>query len=278
MIHHLSLRNSSCYRLSKGKNISMSDAAKKEPKVDSTLSKGLSILENLAASQTGKGVTELSKELGLTKSNTFRLLQTLTTLGYVKHRPDKSYAATLKTWQVGRASVENLNLRDLAAPELLHLSQETGETVYLAVRENLNVIYIDKVDGQKPIRSWNTVGDMAPLHCVGTGKAILAADFAKLRDQVSGALTHHTERTLTEMPALEADIAASLSRGYAFDSGEFRDRILSFGAAILLPSGEPVGALGISLPDINLPEGGVEMFGGLVSHAARSVSAKLGRG
>lgn len=256
----------------------MNAAAPKEPKVDSTLSKGLSILENLAGSQNGKGVTELSKELGLTKSNTFRLLQTLTTLGYVKHRADKSYAATLKTWQIGRASVENLNLRELAAPELLYLSQETGETVYLAVRENLSVIYIDKIDSQKPIRSWNAVGGMAPLHCVGTGKAILAADFTKLRDQISGALTQYTDKTLTDLSALEADIADTLARGYAFDTGEFRDRILSFGAAITLPTGEPVGALGISLPDINLPDDGIDRFGGLVSHAARSVSAKLGRG
>lgn len=255
----------------------MTDAAPKEPKVDSTLSKGLSILENLAAAQKGKGVTDLSKELGLTKSNTFRLLQTLTVLGYVEHRADKSYAATLKTWQVGRASVENLNLRELAAPELLYLSQETGETVYLAVRSNLNVIYIDKIDSQKPIRSWNAVGGVAPLHCVGTGKAILAADFAILRDQISGALTPYTEKTLVDMPALEADVASTLSRGYAFDTGEFRDRILSFGAAILLPSGEPVGALGISLPDINLPETGAEPLGSLVAHAARSVSEKLGR-
>lgn len=255
----------------------MSEASHKEPKVDSTLSKGLSILENLAGSQNGKGVTELSKELGLTKSNTFRLLQTLTTLGYVQHCPDKTYAATLKTWRVGRASVENLNLRELAAPELSHLSQETAEAVYLAVRENLSVIYIDKVDSQKPIRSWNAVGGMAPLHCVGTGKAILAADFEKLRDQIGGALTGYTEKTLTDMPALEAEVAAIRTRGYAFDTGEFRERILSFGAAITLPGGEPVGALGISLPDVNLPEGGIDRFGGLVLHAARSVSAKLGR-
>jgi DNA-binding IclR family transcriptional regulator len=248
-----------------------------EPKVDSTLSKGLSILEKLAGSREGKGVTELSKELGLTKSNTFRLLKTLTTLGYVKHQPDKSYAATLKTWQVGRASVENLNLRELSAPELQFLSNETREAVYLAVRENLSVIYIDKVDSQKPIRSWNTVGGTAPLHCVGTGKAILAADFPKLRDQISGRLTRYTDKTLTDPIELEKDIAQTLAKGFAYDTGEFRDRILSFGAAILLPDGEPVGALGISLPDTNLPDGGVEKFGELVAHAARSVSQKLGR-
>ncbi|WP_417522606.1 IclR family transcriptional regulator [Marinovum sp.] len=253
----------------------MSSDAPKEPKVDSTLSKGLAILENLVASQQGKGVTELSKELGLTKSNTFRLLQTLTTLGYVQHQADKTYAATLKTWRVGRASVENLNLRELSAPELSFLSQETGETVYLAVREALSVVYIDKVDSQKPIRSWNAIGGTAPLHCVGTGKAILAAEYDRLRDQITGALTQHTDRTLTDLEALEADLAATLKRGFAFDTGEFRDRILSFGAAITLPGGEPVGALGISLPDINLPEGGEDRYGALVAHAARSVSDKL---
>ncbi|WP_424987429.1 IclR family transcriptional regulator [Microbulbifer sp. S227A] len=253
----------------------MTTGEQRKPKVDSTLSKGLSILETLSASPEGKGVTDLSRELGLTKSNTFRLLQTLTTLGYVQHLPDKTYSATLKAWRVGRARVENLKLRDIAASELAFLSRETGETVYLAVRENLSVVYIDKVDSQKPIRSWNAIGGTAPLYCVGTGKAMLAADFDTLRDQIGTGMIAYTDRTITDLAALEQDVQATLRRGYALDTGEFRDRILSFGAAITLPGGEPVGALGISLPDINLPEDGQERFGALVVHAARSVSEKL---
>ncbi len=247
----------------------------KAPRVDSTLSKGLAILENLAGSASGKGVTELSNEQGLTKSNTFRLLQTLTTLGYVKHRDDKSYSATLKTWQIGRALVESLNLREITAKELAYLSAETGETVYLAVRENLAVIYIDKIDSQKPIRSWNAIGGMAPLHCVGTGKALLAAEYDTLRDQIAPSLTRHTDRTIVDLASLDADVAATRKRGFAYDTGEFRERILSFGAAITLPSGEPVGALGISLPDVNLTDNGEDKLGGLVYHSAQSVSRKL---
>ncbi|WP_424970693.1 IclR family transcriptional regulator [Dinoroseobacter sp. S76] len=250
----------------------------KAPKVDSTLSKGLAILENLASARQGKGVTQISRELELTKSNTFRLLQTLTTLGYVKHFEDKTYGATLKTWQVGRALVDNLNLRELAAPEMSFLSQETGETVYLAVPENLTVIYIDKIDSQKPIRSWNAVGGSAPLHCVGTGKAILAANYERMRDQLQGNLTRHTDRTLTSFAQLDADMAATQQRGYAFDTGEFRDRILSFGAPITLPDGVAVAALGVSLPDINLAENAETRIGDLVRHAASSVSLKLSRG
>lgn len=255
----------------------MTQDADKPAKLDSTLSKGLSILENLAGSSDGKGVTELSRDLGLTKSNTFRLLQTLTALGYVQHKSDKSYAATLKAWRVGRALIDNLNLRALAAPELSFLSQQTGEAIYLAVRENLSVVYIDKIDSQKPIRSWNAVGGTAPLHCVGTGKAILAADYPKLRNQIAGTLAPFTDRTITDITTLEEDIALTRKLGYGYDTGEFRDRILSLGSVIALPGGEPVGALGISFPDVNMPDGGIEHYGSLIVHAARSVSAKLGK-
>lgn len=246
--------------------------------MDSTLSKGLAVLETLLAARGSKGVTELARDLSLTKSNTFRLLQTLSALGYVKRLEDKTYAPTLKTWRIGRALIENLNLRELAGPEMRHLSQETGETVYLAVPEDLSVIYIEKIDSRKPIRSWNDVGGAAPIHCVGTGKAILAANYDRLRDQLSGNLTRHTERTLTSLARLDADIAATRARGYALDTGEFRERILSFGAPILLPDGVAVGAIGISLPDVNLPVDGEDRIGALVSGAADSVSTKLQQG
>lgn len=255
----------------------MTDTPPKTPKVDSTLSKGLSILENLAHAPSGKGVTELSVELGLTKSNTFRLLQSLTTLGYVKHLESKAYAATLKTWQIGRASVDNLNLRELAAPEMSFLSKETGETIYLAVPEHLGIVYIDKIESQKPIRSWSPIGGEAPIHCVGTGKAILAANYGSMRERIKGQLTRHTEKTISSIAALDDDMNATLARGYAVDQGEFRERIWSLGAAITLPSGESIASLGISLPDVSMPENGLDRYGSLVASCAESVSAKLAR-
>ncbi|MEP2530350.1 IclR family transcriptional regulator [Shimia sp.] len=255
----------------------MTEDAPKTPKVDSTLSKGLSILENLAHSQKGKGVTELSVELGLTKSNTFRLLQSLTTLGYVKHLDNKAYAATLKMWQTGRASVDNLNLRELASSEMSFLSRETGETIYLAVPENLGIIYIDKIESQKPIRSWSPIGGNVPIHCVGTGKAILSANYGKLRERVKTQLTRHTDKTLTSITALDKDMDETIARGYAVDRGEFRERIWSLGAAITLPNGEAIASLGVSLPDVSMPDGGVEKYGALVANCAESVSEKLAR-
>lgn len=253
------------------------DSAKAERpvRVDSTLSKGLQILEALAKSKNGKGVTELSRELDLTKSNTFRLLQTLSVLGYVRNSESKSYSATMKVWQVGLSVVENLDLPGIAAPQMQMLSKKTGEAIYLAVPDGLSVVYIDKVESRKPIRSWNPIGGSAPIHCVGTGKALLAADYGRLRDQVRGQLTKFTDRTLTSLKRLDADMAETQVRGYAVDTGEYRERIYSFGAAIRLPSGRPVAAIGVSVPDVNLSEGRDEEIGVLVLRAAEGVTEAL---
>ena len=247
------------------------------PRVDSTLSKGLTILEKLTTVKSGMGVSQLSRELGLTKSNTFRLLQTLVVLGYVRREADKSYSATLKTWQVGRSVVENLNLRAAASGMMRYLADETKEAIYLAVRDGLNVVYIDKIESLKPIRSWNPIGGTAPIYCVGTGKAMLADSYSLLRDEVGRVLNPFTDKTITDIAALDADMAATRLRGYAIDSGEFRPNTYSFGSSITLPDGEVAGALGVSVPDVNLGEGDIGRIGALVQHAARSVSESLSR-
>lgn len=246
----------------------------KPVRVDSTLSKGLKILETLSGARGGIGVTDLSRELGLTKSNTFRLLQTLTALGYVSHLEDKTYAVTLRMWQVGRAAVDNLNLREVAAEEMAYLSRETQETIYLAVRDGLNIVYIDKIESPKPIRSWNPIGGSAPMHAVATGKAILAANYGVLRGKLQEPLSRHTDRTITALTDLDAEVEVIRARGYAFDTGEFRDRGLSFGAAIMAGD-EAVGAIGVSLPDVNLQGHSEDRLGALVQHAAAAVSRKI---
>ncbi|MEM9060975.1 MAG: IclR family transcriptional regulator [Pseudomonadota bacterium] len=249
--------------------------ASKPVRIDTTLQKGLQVLEALTRAEGGKGVTELSRELDLTKSNTFRLLQTLTALGYVRSSESKLYSPTLKVWQIAQSVIGNLDLPAIAGPHMRMLSQETNETIYLAVPDGLSVVYIDKIESTKPIRTWNPIGGSAPLHCVGTGKAILAADYGRLRPQIADHLTGFTERTLTTLKQLDEDMIATQKRGYAIDTGEFREQVYSFGSAILLPNGRVIGALGVSVPDIQLDEARRQSICDSVLKAATGVNASL---
>ncbi len=243
--------------------------------VDSTLAKGVMILEALAVSPVPKGVSELARELDLTKSNVFRLLQSLTALGYVRATEDRSYRATLKTWQVGRSIVENVDLREIASSTMRDLAAATQQALYLAVPDGLNVLYIDKIDSPKPILTWNPIGGSAPIYCVGTGKAILALRYQRLRERLSGHLRKHTDRTITSIRELDADMARTRERGFAVDKGEYRIGIRSYGSAICLPDGRPIGAIGLSVPEVKLQDGDEERYCSLVSDAAREITMRL---
>lgn len=244
-------------------------------RVDSTLSKGLSILETLAGSPKGRGVTELSQILGLSKSNTFRLLRSLSELGYVRMSENKAYSATLKVWQVGQTLMDNIDLPALCAPHMLKLSQEFGEAIYLAVPEGLSVIYIDKLESTQPIRSFTPKGGTAPIHCVGTGKAILAANYEQLREQLKGNLKRYTDNTITSMQRMDKDMASARANGYAIDTAEYRDGIYSFGAAILMPTGEAIAAIGVSVPEVNLKGNRAEEISLAVGKQAAEASRML---
>jgi len=254
-----------------------SDEKKSKPpvKVDSTLLKGLKILENLASSPTEKGVTELSVELEMTKSNTFRLLRSLSILGYVQQPDGKNYSCTMKAWQLGQKIMENLNLPEIAAPQMRRLSHATGGTIYLAIQDGLSALYIDKIESTQPIRTWSPKGGMAPLYCIGPGKAILAEQYKLLREQLKGELVRYTDKTITTLQQLDQDMAATIERGYAIDTGEYRESILSFGAAIKAPNGEVLGAIGVSIPDFNLKEGEIEKICLAVRDAGIIVSANI---
>lgn len=230
----------------------MKTESKTEPRIDSTLSKGLRILEALAAAPEGRGVTALSRELELTKSNTYRLLRTLSELGYVRPTPDRTYQVTMKVWQVGQKVIDNLDICQAATSQMRALSKSTGEAIYLAVPSDISVIYVDKVESTRPIRSFTPKGGTAPMHCVGTGKALLAANYDNLRDSIKNHLDRYTDKTITSIKAMDKDIADTQTRGYAVDHGEYRENIMSFGATIHLPNGEAIAAIGVSAPNINL--------------------------
>ena len=70
-------------------------------RINSTFSKRFRIFEALASAGCGRGVSELARELEMTQSNEFRLLQTLTRLDYVRRGKDRIYSATFQAWRVG---------------------------------------------------------------------------------------------------------------------------------------------------------------------------------
>ena len=104
------------------------------------------ILDSLATSSVPLGVTELSQMLNQGKSRIHRNLVSLKHFGYVtQNQFSDKYALGWKLFQLGeKASVES-NIRNIAAPYLKHLSNQTGLGAMLAVPINGEPLVVDSV-------------------------------------------------------------------------------------------------------------------------------------
>jgi IclR family KDG regulon transcriptional repressor len=96
---------------------------------------------------------ELTHRLEYPKPTVHRMLLTLKSLGYVKQNEiNKQYGATIKLFQIGHRVLENNDLFVTAQPITEKLSKETGESVFVLVRDKLDVVVSAKVTGSYSLR------------------------------------------------------------------------------------------------------------------------------
>ena len=144
--------------------------------MDSTLVKGLGLLEWLARQPRECGVSDVARALGLARSNAHRTLQTLVACGWAEQNPATSaYRASLRLFELGALVGAQADLTALVRPHLARVAAATGETIHLACLDGADIVYLDKFDSPLPVAAYSRVGGRAPACCVASGKALLAA-------------------------------------------------------------------------------------------------------
>jgi len=245
--------------------------------LDKTLVKGLQVIELLAGSDRARGVSELARELELTKSNVHRLLTTLLAQGYVRKLADNSaYELTSKIWEIGSQVHSRLDVIKVAREAMVKLERETGESVHLSILDGREVVYVDKLDGSHPIKAYTTIGGRAPVWCVATGKALLAFAPASVVEDVASSLTSFTEPTIVTRKDLVEELESIRRSGYAVNNGEWRDGVAGLAAPVRNSSGNVVAAIGISGPAIRFRQKDIKARAIATVDAALEVSAALG--
>ena len=248
-----------------------------EYQMDKAFVKALQLLEALALSDEPRGITSLAAQLGLTKSNVHRLLGTLQAHGYVEQIEAKgSYRLTTKLWELGSNVVGRLDVVEVARDAMKALATQTGETVHLSILDRLEVIYLDKIESEQPVRSYTRVGARAPAWCVATGKAILAFQPDETIKSVARGLKPFTPFSIRSVEELQTELARVRARGYAINQCEWREDVCGVGAPIRDSTGRVVAAIGISGPATRLKKRQLKDFSSDVIAAANRTSLALG--
>lgn len=187
--------------------------------------RALAVVEFVAAKGSAS-FTEILAGLGLPRSSAHGLLNTLATAGWLDHNPaSKQYSLGLRAWQVGQMYTGHQELANVAKPVMDSLAEALGETVQLARLDGVENVYIAISQSSRGMRLGSSVGMRLLAHATGIGKALLSTLEAdeSARRLNSVALPRLTDKTVTDVNALEELVAVAKERGYALDDEEYLD-------------------------------------------------------
>jgi IclR family transcriptional regulator, KDG regulon repressor len=246
--------------------------------VSRTVLKALDVLETLAFSAQPLSAPEVAERCGLTRPTTYRLISTLAARGYVATGQDGRYRLGTKMLSLSKRLIEHAQLPLIARPDLEALCQETGESVHLAVLEDHEVLYVDKVESVRAAPMYSVVGTRNPLHSTSLGKAILAFLPVEEREMLLGriAYTERTANTITSRQILEHHLEQIRAQGYAIDDIENEEGIRCVGAPVLGNTGVPIAAISISGPIMRMTPERAEELAPALKVAGQRISAKFG--
>ena len=245
--------------------------------MDKTVVKALQVLEALARSEHTRGISELARELGFSKSNVYRLLETLREAGYVNRVAGAAaFELSLKMWHLGSRATARLDIKATALPYLRELRDKTAETARLTVLHGDQGICIEQVETKLPMRIQTPIGGSLLLYCSATGKAMLAFQSDDFIDSVAASIEQFTPMSIATRDDLLVELAQIRKNGFAMNRGERMAGVCGVAAPVFNSLGVASAAIGISGPAERLTYRVLRNYGPLVSDIARRLSHDLG--
>jgi DNA-binding IclR family transcriptional regulator len=216
----------------------------KELKVQS-VDRVFDILEMLSTSPNGMTLTELSNKLSLSSSTVHRLLNVLQQRNYVTRAENsKSYVIGLAILALKCSRLSYLELKTEATPILAALSYNLNQVVFLGIKKDFDVMYLDKKDNTNH-ETYCDIGFTLPLHCTGLGKALLMEySTEEIREMYSGKdLIALTPYSITSLDKLIEAVDINKERGYSIDDEENKENIVCVAAPIYDYRNKIIGAV-----------------------------------
>ena len=241
-----------------------------------TVDRALVILASLAEGPAS--LEQAANRIGVHKSTAMRLLRTLEEHGFVHRQPDYRYRLGGRLFSLAQLALESIDVRVVAAPHLAALNEQCGHTVHLAVYEDGEVTYVDKLESRYPVRMYSRIGKRAPLTASAVGKVLLADLPAARRREVAEALEYpaYTARSIRTPEALLEELAQVQDQGWAVDRSEYEETVNCVAVPIRGIDGRVIAACSISTPTVVAPIGTLRRLIPELLRTAEAVSQEYG--
>lgn len=229
-----------------------------------SVQRAFQLLEAIAATPRGARLSDIADAAQLNRSTTHNLLATLQELGYVA-QPSRGgvYTLTDRLTDLARgSSVADDLLRERLRPALEKITQDTGETCYLAVPAGAQYLCLDAVEARTPLRLTIPIGGREPLLGTAIGHALLSGR-PDLRSRLAVDQPTAWRQAADRVEQARAD-------GYALDLADYHPDI-SCTAVPLWEEDRARAAIAVAGPTTRLPEGRLRQ---IATHIRETVTGR----
>lgn len=242
----------------------------------SSLVQGVRILRCFSETEPELRLSEISRRLGLSKGNTHRLLTMLVAEGLVRRDAHSAkYRLGLGLYELGQVAVSEVDLRP-ALPRMMELGNLTDETILLGVLDDLDVVYVQRVESPHTLRVTHGPRDRGPVHCTATGKVLVAwKPEAEIERFIRHGLPRHSAKTITDAGEFRDALAEIRRNGYAINDQEREMLVRSVSAPVRDNRGVVVAALTIAGPTQRMARPRIQRVMEMLTITAQAISADL---
>jgi IclR family KDG regulon transcriptional repressor len=207
--------------------------------------KAFQILELVAGEEKNMTLSDLSRELGISKSTVHGITRALEEAGaLIRDRDSKRYTLGMVFFELARAGYARIDLKDIARPILEKLMRSTRQTVFLGIRSGNHVSIVDSVESNQDLKITSPIGTRVPLLAGALGKVFLASMDRKRAVSLVKAigLRAFANNSITDPERYMETVDRARESGYGLDDEEYI-RGVRAAAAVIRSPGQPMSAV-----------------------------------
>ncbi|MBB6734731.1 IclR family transcriptional regulator [Cohnella zeiphila] len=243
-----------------------------------SLDRALNILDLFDENHRELKITEISARMGLHKSTVHSLLKTLQLHRYIEQDEHGLYRLGMRLLEKGQLLLQGFDIREIAGGPLRELSDETGQSVHLVIRDGAQGVYIDKVEGSRAAIRYSRIGRRVPLHSSAVGKVLAAfmPDAERERLLKNYEYSRHTPHTIASEAAFRDELRSVRDKGVAYDREENEPGVRCASAPVYDHAGNVAAAISISTMAATVDDEELASFARRLSETADRISSGLG--
>jgi len=246
-----------------------------------TIDRLITILDCFSSEHPTWSLAELSQRLDMPKSSLHRFLVSLESHGILRRdRLDKRWRLGYRLFAWGCLAAENTQLIHIAKPFMQDLTKYTEETTILTAWQNHEVVCIEKVESNHPVRMTLDVGTRRLPHAGASSKILMAyLPHEEIQDIIrERGLPKLCVNTITDPDKLMAELIKIREHEYAESYQETDQGAWGVATPIRDRSRAVVAGIGVAGPISRFNKERAEQYREYCRNASLQITTLLNKG